>query len=66
MMMLQEAPTEDMIALLQSQQAARSHAAQGGGAPVSLEHAAVAALAASSYDLQVIESIQLLFVDLSL
>ena len=47
---LQEAPTDDMLAMLHQSQQARGQA--GEGAPVSLEHAAVAALAASSYDLQ--------------
>ena len=47
-----EAPTDDMLAMLQ-QQSHQARGQAGDGAPVSLEHAAVAALAASSYDLQV-------------
>ena len=49
---LQEAPPDDMLAMLQ-QQAHQGRGPAGEGPPVSLEHAAVAALAASSYDLQV-------------
>jgi len=49
---LQEAPTDDMLAMLQQTQQGRGQTV-GEGPPVSLEHAAVAALAAQSYDLQV-------------
>jgi len=49
---LQEPPTDDMLAMLQQTHQGRGQAG-GEPPPVSLEHAAVAALAAQSYDLQV-------------